>query len=311
MIGVGVGTSLLAVSMGLSTPTFDPASLWSGGAQGVWLRPSIADVSFVDHVGQTPNPAANQTVGLLFDVSQGLARGPNLISNGDFTSGISGWSSFQGATLSHTGNALRIVGNGSLSFPGANQSISTILGRWYEVFYDCTSVSVGSVGVEISPNSTAGPGGFGWSAGGVGRKTTYGPSAAATMWVRPISSASNSDFVVDNVVAREIAGRHASQATVANRPLLRVGGNGVRFLENVSSDSLNWTAPAGTYTVAYVTPAGAVTILTGQALSGAVDVMVASQIVEYLAVNRALTTVEAAGVTAHLRRAAGFLWRSR
>ena len=283
---------------------FSPASIFASGAEGAWFRPNLTDVAFVDNNGQTPNPAANQTVGLLFDVSQGLARGPNLITNGDFTSDISGWSSFQGSTLSHTGDALRIVGNGSLGFPGANQSISTILGRWYEVFYDCTSSLVGNAGVELSPNVSAGSGGFGWYAGGVGLKTAYGPALAATMWVRPICDNANANFVADNVVAREIAGHHASQATAANRPLLRVGGNGVRFLENVSADTLNWTAPAGTYTIAYVTPAGAVTILTGQALNGATNILLATQVVEYLAFNRALTTEETAAVTAYLQSVA-------
>ncbi len=70
-------------------------------------------------------------------------------------------------------------------------------------------------------------------------------------------------------------------------------------------DTLNWTASAGTYTVAYVNSAGTVTIETGQSLSGATDVLKVLSLSGYLAINRALTGTETTDLTAWLAAKGG------
>jgi len=66
---------------------------------------------------------------------------------------------------------------------------------------------------------------------------------------------------------------------------------------NVSSDSLNLTLPAGTYTRAWVTSAGGVTIQTGQALSGTEDVLRATETADVLYINRNLSGEEQGRLT--------------
>jgi hypothetical protein len=122
-----------------------------------------------------------------------------------------------------------------------------------------------------------------------------------------LSNSEGTQVTYDDVTMQELPGNHAVQATVAARPTLRertVGG--VRFLESDGGDSLNWTAPAGTYTVAYVNNAGIVTILPRVALSGVVNMMQEAQLVEYIAVNRDLTDGENAALRAYLKTVAGF-----
>lgn len=72
---------------------------------------------------------------------------------------------------------------------------------------------------------------------------------------------------------------------------------------NVSSDTLNLTLPAGTYTRAWVTPAGDVTIQTGQVLSGTENVLLARETADVFYINRDLTAGEQAQLTAY--------WQSR
>jgi hypothetical protein len=122
-----------------------------------------------------------------------------------------------------------------------------------------------------------------------------------------LSNSEGTQVTYDDVTMQELLGNHAVQATAAARPTLRertIGG--VRFLESDGNDVLNWTAPAGTYTVAYVNNAGFVTILPGVSLSGAVNMMQDTQIVEYVAVNRPLTVGEETSLRAYLKAAAGF-----
>ena len=96
-------------------------------------------------------------------------------------------------------------------------------------------------------------------------------------------------------------GNNATQATVASKPILRQTGGGLYYLEDdETDDALNWTAPAGTYTVARLNSAGTVTIQTSQALSGATDILLEAEVAAYVAVDRALTAGETSSLTTYL-----------
>jgi len=97
-------------------------------------------------------------------------------------------------------------------------------------------------------------------------------------------------------------GNHATHSQVPSRPLLQQTVGGLYYLDSDGvDDALNWTAPTDTdYTVAYVNTAGAATILTGLAMSGATDILLDPALVGYLAVDRALTSPETANLTAYL-----------
>jgi hypothetical protein len=139
---------------------------------------------------------------------------------------------------------------------------------------------------------------------GTGRKQFVVVATVARTGIS-ITGIGTSNFTIDNISVRELAGNHAAQATAAARPTLRVTAGGVYYLEDDGGDSLNWTAPAGTYTIAHVNSVGAVTIQTAQALSGATDALVAQYLAGYVAVNRALTDAETSALTAYLAAKGG------
>jgi len=73
------------------------------------------------------------------------------------------------------------------------------------------------------------------------------------------------------------------------------------YLADVSSDSITWPAPAGTYTLAYIATGGIVTIASGQVLSGATNILQGARTGSYIAVDRALTPAEIERTTAYLQ----------
>lgn len=61
----------------------------------------------------------------------GLVLGPELVTNGDFSAGLTGWTS-TGGTIAVVGGELEITGAAS-SFPKATQVVSTVVGRTYKL----------------------------------------------------------------------------------------------------------------------------------------------------------------------------------
>jgi hypothetical protein len=82
---------------------------------------------------------------LNLDFSQPLPLGPELVTNGDFSNGTTGWVSGSFASLSVVGGALRVT-NGAANFGFASQGFPTVVGRTYAI----SSFYVGSV-----PTNTA------------------------------------------------------------------------------------------------------------------------------------------------------------
>lgn len=302
---LGIGN----LRMGLSSqqraaggaPAFSPASLFTGSEQGVWMRPNNTSTVYQESTGSTPG-AVNSPVGLLQDIARGTTPGSNLVANpGPFVN-TTGYTGQNGAALSVAASRLRIAGTGT-NGAYATTTCATAIGTFYEFLAESQFVSGVNTSffTEKADQATLGPNVVGSPVGAAGPRRVFFSATATTTFLRliPFDAFTTGDW--DNIIVRTVPGIPALQGTAGDRPTLREeAGSGVRFLENVSSDTLNWTAPAGTYTIAYVIPDGTVTILTGQSLSGATNIMLASQIVEYIAVNRALTGPEATGLTNYL-----------
>ena len=97
-IGVGLNKGVTGLWSGASGLIagwgggFNPLTLFASGEQGAWYDPSDLTTMCQDTAGTTPVTATGQTVGLLLDKSQGLVLGPELVTNGDFSGGSTGWS---------------------------------------------------------------------------------------------------------------------------------------------------------------------------------------------------------------------------
>jgi hypothetical protein len=270
--------------------------LFSAGEQGAVFDTNLLTTMYQENTGVTSVTAPGQTVGLILDNSEGPVPGPELITNGDFASGT-GWTLDAGWSIS--GGKLR--GGPGVNTSKAHQAISTVGGTTYRLTYDVDSVT-GTFAIEARENTFGGAILRGITVvSGAGQRLVF--TATTTTTVIDVNDFGSS-IVIDNVSVRELPGNHATQATLLSRPTYR-NPSGVPYLEDDGGDSMNWAAPAGTYTVARVNSAGTVTILTAQALSGATDMLLDAQTTAYVAVNRALTSSETEMLTTWLRSRAG------
>ena len=202
----------LGISLSLTQQVsgFSPASLFSGGQQGAWYDPSDVNMLFQDSAGTTPVTAAGQPVGLVLDKSRGLVLGPELVTNGDFSAGSTGW------TIIGTGWS---IASGLLSGSGVpandygpyQNATSVVAGVTYKATYTIT-VATGGVAVRV----------------GNTQSSTYTSSGTYTQYFVATSTgvtvfqarAGGSGFTgtIDNISVRELAGNHATQTTAASRP---------------------------------------------------------------------------------------------
>lgn len=209
-----------------------PASLFAAGEPGVWYDPSDFSTMFQDNTGTTPVTATGQTVGLIFDKSQGLVLGSELVTDGDFSSSTAWTTPIAGASI--TGGAL-VFDNVTSMTGGAvvttNTPVASIVaGKTYLVTYTIIggtnkSVSVGVGGAAGTARIDAG---------------TYSEYITATNTTGPYVQVRLQNGTrtgsIDNISVKELPGNHALQATLASRPLLQQDGNGYYYLLFDGSD---------------------------------------------------------------------------
>lgn len=198
---------------------------------GAWFDPSDLSTLFQDAAGTTPVTAVEQPVGLWLDKSRGLMLGPELVSNGDFSNGLTGWTYGSGTVAS--GGIISWSGLSGTSF--INQSKTLIAGRIYKVTFDISNYVAGSAlpifygGTQVN----------GIAFTGNGTKTQYILAKGNTSLSIEVSAPSN--FSIDNVSVRELYGYHATQPITASRPTLSARYNLLTKTEDFSGGVWNKT----------------------------------------------------------------------
>jgi hypothetical protein len=232
---VGIGLNLVRGGGSAS-----PASLFAAAEPGTWYDPSDLTTLFQDSAGTTPVTAPNQTVGLMLDKSQGLVLGPEL--------SVSSGTVFRDNVLPN------------VTF---NTGVSITAGKTYLISYTVTNAG--------STSSSS------WRIGGTGGLTNLtnvasGFSGAVTAMF--VSSASgslslNADNAIVNITLsgvsiKLLAGNHAAQATLGQRPTYGVNPiTGTRNLLTYTEqfDNAGWTK-TGLLTVSansFIAPDGTTT----------------------------------------------------
>jgi len=241
----------------LSGTSFSPLSLFANGEQGGWYDPSDLTTLYQDAAGTTPVTAVEQPVGLVLDKSKGLVLGSELVTNGDFSNGTTGWTVGPTSTFSVVDGQIKAVST-SADAAYFGQLVPVVAGKFYEVRFTTVSdgtakiarVFVGSFwsGVAITPNS------FGthrviWQATSTGNVAfwPYGSSGGAGTYI-----------LCDNISVRELPGNHLSQSTAAARPVLSARVNLLTYTEEF--DNAAWTKDGGTITAdGAISPIGTTT----------------------------------------------------
>jgi hypothetical protein len=172
---------------------------------------------YQDSAGATPGTAAEQPVGLRLDTRLGLVRGAEMVSNGAFTSGLTGWSAFgAGAALANPSGAMSITNGGAAEASAVLDGQTAVAGTWYEVTADVVSKTGGGTGYVVlgSQNLPLNAATAGTKHGFVYVVTGGGVRIA-------VGTNTNGDSItVDNVSIRPLPGNHATQSTSTSRATL-------------------------------------------------------------------------------------------
>lgn len=233
--GLYNGTVGLLYGTGLSTPpglladaAFSPISLFTGGIQGAWYDPSDLTTMFQDSAGTTPVTAVEQPVGLILDKSKNLQVGAEIVTNGDFSNGSTGWTLEAVWTVS-AGAATYTSGSAGNSI---YQTVSLQAGKSYRVTFSITARS-GSSAVQATASGIESSGDF----TSTGNKSCILRPAANRTQILFYASGAGS-LTIDNISVKEIAGNHASQSTSASRPVLSARYNLLTYTEQF--DNAAW-----------------------------------------------------------------------
>ena len=235
MPSLAIGLSL----RGRANSAVSPASLFAASEPGAWYDFSDLSTLFQDSAGVTPVTTAGQTVGLMLDKSQGLVLGSELVTNGDFSGGSTGWT-FAGTLPNIT------ISGGVASFAASTgnrwlvQNGILTVGKSYQITATVT-VSAGTIGPDIN--------GF---SGNVSSSGTY-TWRITNVTLTQFQFLASNVFVgtIDNISVKLLAGNHASQATLAQRPTYGVNPitgtrNLLTFTEQL--DNAAWTLTTATVT---------------------------------------------------------------
>jgi hypothetical protein len=237
-LGLGLLASTSLATGNVGSAPFTPASLFASGAPGFLLDATLSNLSslFQDSAGTIPVTAVEQSVGLVLDTSQGLALGPELVTNGTFDSGTTGWTSATGGpnvggTLAASGGLLTLTVTGTVA-GAVYQGVTTVVGKTYEIEVIITSTtgtasgSGNSVIVRKMDNTNILAASndvvfYNAIATGSGVTVTgYFTATATTSNIFVQRNSQNNTVTIDNISVKSIAGNHFVQSTPTARPVL-------------------------------------------------------------------------------------------
>jgi hypothetical protein len=293
--GIAVShTGVIYVSQSFVQP-FTPADLFKLGEQGAWYDPSDFSTMFQYSSGTTPVTAVGQQVGLILDKSKGLVLGADLV-NDDLTTWTKGGTSTTPSSTTATFPALNdyIWTSPGFSVGAALEATLTVSGSgtlWVGTYDSVGAFSNTSFNIPLTGTPTTHKVTLKFGTGGADRRFGFGRIGTATATA----------VTATNIIVKEIAGNHASQATAAACPLYKTTGLAKWNDFDAVDDVLNTTflsSLGSSCTVGRANVGSAATILTAQTIG--TSYANSTDNAGLVIVNRALTTQETTDLTAWL-----------
>lgn len=235
------GQLLYGVKVFVPPSTFTPADLFTSTEVGLWLDPSDTTTLFQDTLGITPVTATGQSVRLALDKSKGLALGTELLTNGDFASGTTGWTTIQGGgTTAVVSGELEVTGNNTANFVNVLQTnVAVSIGKLYRLQVTARrGTTTANVGIYTTGSLAADT--LFTTSTTAQTLTAYFTSAASTVSIglRLLASSGNvtGTAYFDNVSLREVFGNHLYQNSAALAPTYQIDGAGKHYLNFDGTD---------------------------------------------------------------------------
>ena len=219
--------------------SWSPTRLFSDPlTKGVWYDPSDFSTMFQDAAGTVPVTAVGQPVGLMLDKSKGLVLSPELVTNGEFSDGTTGWTAnVTNSAISVSAGALTLTRT-SIGKATAYTAITTVIGKSYE-FGGSVTGTTGSIGLLYFSASTSASDPlqnctFSTVSVAVQRKPFVFTAKATTTYIHLVidNNGPGGTATIDNISVRELPGNHAfnPSGNSANFPVLQQDGTGRYYL---------------------------------------------------------------------------------
>ena len=268
--------------------------LFANGEQGFFYDPSDLSTLYQVAAGTVPVTSVGQPVGLVLDKSQGLVLGSELVVNGDFSNGLTGWLNLTGWWQSSNGRAYHPFTNTLCAISSSGFSSNKML----SVTFDIEVVS-GTAQMVFLPSDVA----VNFTQAASKKVTVYAPSGTNTIQFKRASGFTGAGFYIDNVSVKEIAGNHAYQSVSAMRPLLVAAPQRLDY--DAVDDKLITNLPTQLTgcTVIRAVPNAGTQILMNQTIPTTYNDNIDN--CGLIVINRALTPSETSAITAEFNKRVG------